>query len=156
MSDILARLCSSPIKLVERVGFEPLDDDDAIEITLASGAILHVDIGLEHATDVVLYAGPAFSRYYDHLLEEEPLTFTESLEQWRRAPAEGAQWLIGKRLSAPRRLDMTEPYHATVGYAFDVHGQTLALFGIDDLILIGAFDDPGLARFALKIEARQP
>lgn len=149
--EIVAKLCAAgPVAQVARVGHAPLDGDDALEITFQSGALFHIDIGLEHATNLTIGEGPLLEKAYGHLRTEAPDTFAAIARDWSSAPLE-LPWLMGAALTRPRRLFMTEPYSAEVGFVFDANGREFALFGESDWIWANALDDPELEGFGLEI-----
>lgn len=45
-------ITAGPIARIARVGHAPFEGDDPIEITFADGAVFHIDIGIEAATDI--------------------------------------------------------------------------------------------------------
>ncbi len=143
---------AGPIAAVSRVGHAPFDLDDPIEIVFEDGKVIHVDIGLQHATDVDVRDGALLEHAFGHLREEEPETWAGITRDWTSEEID-LPWLSGVALTNPRRLVMTQPYRTEVGYAFDAEGRTLALFGEADLIFIAALDDPEIAPFGLEIGA---
>ncbi len=48
---------SGPIARITRVGHAPFEGDDPIELFFANGAVFHIDIGFEGATDIVIREG---------------------------------------------------------------------------------------------------
>ena len=153
MSDGFRKLIAAgPIAGVWRVGHAPFDIDDPIEIEFASGAVMHVDIGIEAATDVRIGDGPLIEAAFGHLRSEEPDTWAGIARDWTRETLD-LPWLIGASLSKPRRLTMTRPYRVDVGYSFDAGSRTLALFGEADLIFMAALDDPEVQSYGLEESA---
>jgi hypothetical protein len=149
---IEALLKAGPVARLARVGHAPLGGDDAIEITFADGAIFHVDIGFEHATDIRVDAGTLLESAYGHLRAEEPQTFDAIARDWTSEDID-LPWLIGARLSNPRRLAMTNPYRVDVGYVFDAGGRSFAVFGEADYIWAADLNDVELASFGLEVGA---
>lgn len=137
---------------VARVGHEPFEGDDPIEITFESGAVFHIDIGFEGATDIRIGEGPLLESAYGHLRSEEPETFAAIARDWTSEDVE-LPWLIGAALENPRRLAMTNPYRVDVGYVFDAGARQLALFGEADYIWATDLNDPELESFRLEIGA---
>lgn len=150
--DLAGLMAAGAIAEIARVGYAPFEDDDPIEITFASGAVFHVDIGFEGATDVVIRRGPLIEHAYAHLRTEEPETFAAIARDWTREALD-LDWAAGHAFTNPRRLAMTQPYRVDVGYAFDVGGRVLALFGEADLIFAAALDDIDIAAYGLEIGA---
>lgn len=147
----ILRLCAAgEIASVARVGYEPFDVDDPIEITFADGAIHHVDIGFVGATDIQVHESTLLEHAFGHLRTEEPDTWASIERDWTREEI-NLPWLVGQRLSNPRRLAMTNPYRVEVGYVFDAGERSLAIFGEADLIHIAALDDPDIAGYGLEI-----
>lgn len=145
------KLCEAgPIARIVRVGHAPFGDDDPIEIFFQSGAVFHVDIGIEGASDIQIREGCLLETAYGHLRREEPLTFAAIERGWSQQ-AMNLPWLLGAALANPRRLRMTQPYRQDVGYAFDVAGRTLAVFGEADAIIAASLDDPEIADYGLEI-----
>jgi len=102
-SEIIAKLCAAgPIARVARVGHAPFDGDDPVEIFFASGAVFHVDIGLEHATNINVGEGPLLESAYGHLRTEDPDTFDAIARDWSHEDID-LPWLVGAALSNPRR-----------------------------------------------------
>jgi hypothetical protein len=141
-------LASGPVAEIRRAGYEPLEDDDLIEIAFANGALFNFDVGLQHATDIEIYEGAALERAFGHLRIEEPEAFRQIEKHWTFAPVD-LPWAIGQTLTNPRRLIMTQPYRVEVGYAFDCGPKALALFGEADLMFVADLHDPEVASFAL-------
>lgn len=145
----IAALCAAgPIAGIARVGHAPFHIDDPIEITFADGRVFNVDIGPVGATDLRVSEGALLDVAYGHLRTEEPETFAAIARDWTREPID-LPWLIGQRLSDPRRLAMNAPYRVEVGYAFQAGEKRLALFGEADLIYAMALDDPEIASYEL-------
>lgn len=149
---IEALLAAGPIQSIARVGHAPFDEDDPLEIAFANGAVFHVEIGFEAATDVIVGEGPLLEAAFGHLRTEEPDSYSAISRDWTREPLD-LDWPIGKQLANPRRLTMTHPYRVDVGYVFDAGDRQLALFGESDLIFAAALDDPHIESFALEIGA---
>lgn len=145
-------LAAGPIARIARVGHAPFGEDDPLEIAFESGALFHVEIGFETATDIVVGEGPLLEAAFGHLRTEEPDSFAAIARDWTQEALD-LPWLAGKTLSNPRRLTMTQPYRVDVGYVFEAGGRQLALFGEADLIFAAALDDPEIASFALEIGA---
>lgn len=133
---------------IARVGHAPFGDDDPIEITFDTGAIFHIDVGVEGASDLVIIEAPLLEHAYGHLRSEESETFAAIARDWSSEDID-LPWLIGAVLANPRRLAMTQPYAVEVGYVFDADGRDFALFAEADLIFAAALDDPEIADFAL-------
>lgn len=153
MSAEILKLCAAgPIAGVARVGHPPFDLDDPIEITFASGAVFHVDVGFEGASDIAVREGQLLEHAYGHLRNEDPAAFAAIERDWG-SEAIDLPWLTGATLSNSRRLTMTHPYRLDVGFAFDANGRVLALFGESDAIFVAALDDPKIASFALEVGA---
>jgi len=147
-----ALTAAGPIARIARVGYAPFEEDDPLEIVFESGAVFHIDIGFEAATDIVVGEGPLIEAAYGHLRSEEPDSFAAIARDWTHEALD-LPWLAGKTLANPRRLTMTHPYHVEVGYVFDAGDRQLALFGESDLIFAAALDDPHIESFALEIGA---
>lgn len=147
-----ALLAAGPIAYIARVGHAPFEEDDPLEIVCESGAIFHVEVGFEGATDIVIGEGPLLEAAFGHLRTEEPDSFTAIARGWGEEALD-LPWLKGRTLSNPRRLTMTHPYRVDVGYVFDADGRQLVLFGESDLIFAAALDDPHIESFALEIGA---
>lgn len=151
--DNIQKLCDAgPILEIARVGHAPFDEDDPIEIKCANGALFHIDIGFEAATDIRVGEGSVLDAAFGHLRAEEPAAFANIARDWTHEPIDLA-WAIGEKLSAPRRLTMTEPYRVDVGYVFRCGARELALLGEGDLIFAAALDDPHIASFGLEVGA---
>lgn len=149
---IEALVAAGPIQSISRVGHAPFDEDDPLEIVFASGAVFHVEIGFEAATDIVVGEGPLLEAAFGHLRTQEPDSFAAISRDWTREALD-LQWLIGQSLANPRRLTMTHPYRVDVGYVFDAGARQLALFGESDLIFAAALDDSHIESFALDVGA---
>jgi len=145
-------LQAGPIAQVARVGHAPFEEDDPLEITFESGAVFHIEVGFESATDIVVGEGPLLEAAFGHLRTEEPDSFKAIARDWS-AESLDLSWLKGQSLANPRRLTMTEPYRVDVGYVFDAGGRQLALFGESDLIFAVALDDPHFESFKLEVGA---
>lgn len=145
-------LAAGSIAQIARVGHAPFDEDDPLEISFESGALFHIEVGFEAATDIVVGEGPLLEAAYGHLRGEEPDSFTAIARGWS-SEALDLPWLAGRTLSNPRRLTMTEPYRVDVGYVFDAGDRQLALFGESDLIFAAALEDPHIESFKLEIGA---
>lgn len=143
---------AGPIARIARVGHAPFDIDDPIEIAFVSGAVIHIDIGFEAATDIIVREGPLLDYAYGHLEIEEPDTYAAIVRDWEYEKID-LPWLIGAGLDNPRRLTMTSPYSVDVGYVFSVNGRKFALFGEADVIHAAALDDPELKSFKLVVGA---
>lgn len=143
---------AGPIARIARVGHAPFGGDDPIEIFFANGAVFHVDIGFEGATDIVVREGPLLEHAYGHLRTEEPQTFAGIARDWSHEDMD-LPWLIGASLKHARRLTMTNPYRVEVGYVLDVGGRELALFGEADYIWAAALEDEELEDFRLEVGA---
>lgn len=141
---------AGPIARIARVGHAPFEGDDPIEIFFANGAVFHIDIGFEGATDIVIREGALLDAAYGHLRTEEPNTYAAIARDWTHEDID-LPWLIGARLKHPRRLTMTNPYRVDVGYVFDAGGRDFALFGEADYIHAAALDDPELEGFRLEV-----
>lgn len=149
---IAALLAAGPVAGIARVGHAPFDEDDPLEIAFASGAVVYVEIGFEHATDIVVGEGPALEAAFGHLRTAEPQSFAAIARDWTHEKLD-LPWIVGKPLTNPRRLTVTHPYRVDAGYVFDVGDRQLALFGESDLIFAAALDDPHIESFALEIGA---
>jgi len=143
---------AGPVAEIARVGHAPFDEDDPLEIRFESGAVFHVEVGFEAATDIVVGEGPLLEAAFGHLRKEEPDSFKAIARDWGAEKLDLA-WLSGKSLTNPRRLTMTEPYRVDVGYVFDAGDRQLALFGESDLIFAAALDDPHIESFRLEVGA---
>ncbi len=153
MSAEILKLCAAgPIARVARAGHAPFDLDDPVEIAFASGAVFHVDVGFEGASDIAVREGPLLEHAYGHLRSDDPAAFAAIERDWSSESID-LPWLIGAALKAPRRLTMTHPYRLDVGFAFEANGRLLALFGEADTIFVAALDDPEIASFALEVGA---
>ena len=152
MTPIEALCAAGRVTRIARVGHAPLGGDDPIEIFFDSGAVFHVDIGFEGASDVRLEQGPLLERAYGHLRVEEPQTFAAIARDWGHADVD-LPWLLGATLANPRRVAMTRPYRLDVGYAFDAGGRIFVLFGEADYISACALDDPEASDFGLELGA---
>ena len=128
-----ALVAAGPIAQIARAGHAPFDEDDPLEITFESGAVFHIEIGFEAATDIVAGEGPLLEAAFGHLRTEEPDSFKAIARDWTSEPLD-LPWIRGKTLANPRRLTMTHPYRVDVGYVFDAGDRQLALFGESDLI----------------------
>lgn len=148
-ADIARLLAAGPIAEIARVGHAPFAGDDPIEIVFADGAVFHIDVGFEGASDIRVSEGSLLEGAFGHLRTEEPDTFAGIARDWTREAID-LPWAIGKALADPRRITMTEPYRLDVGYAFDVGGRRLALFGESDYIWAIALDNPEIASFGLE------
>lgn len=148
--DILKLTRAGPIQEIARVGYAPFEGDDPIEIVFASGALFHVDVGFEGATDIRVGEGTLLENAYGHLRDEEPDTWKNIARDWSREALD-MPWAIGQTLTAPRRLAMTNPYRVDVGYVFRCGERELVLMGEADFIWAAALDDPELAQFGLEI-----
>ena len=149
---IHALVAAGPIACIARVGHAPLGGDDPIEITFADGAIFHIDIGFEHATDLRVETGTLLERAYGHLRTEDPAVFDAIAKDWTSETVD-LPWAIGSVLTNPRRLAMTNPYRVDVGYVFDAGGRSFALLGEADYIWATDLDDEQLASFGLEVGA---
>jgi hypothetical protein len=149
---IAALLAAGPIARISRVGHAPFEEDDPLEIACANGAVFHVEVGFEAATDIVVGEGPLLDAAYGHLRTQEPETFIAIARDWTSEPLD-LPWLVGRSLTNPRRLTMTHPYRVDVGYVFDAGDRQFALFGQSDLLFAAALDDPHIESFALEIGA---
>jgi hypothetical protein len=145
-------LAAGPIAHIARVGHAPFEEDDPLEIHFESGAVFHLEVGFEAATDLVVGEGPLLDAAYGHLRSEEPDSFKAIARDWTSEPLD-LPWIKGKSLTSPRRLTMTQPYRVDVGYVFEAGDRQLALFGESDLIFAAALDDPHIESFALEIGA---
>ncbi len=143
---------AGPIARITRVGHAPFEGDDPIEIFFANGAVFHIDIGFEGATDIVIREGALLDYAYGHLRTEEPDTYKAIARDWTHEDMD-LPWLTGVALKHPRRLTMTNPYRVEVGYAFDAGGRDFALFGEADYINAAALDDSELEGFGLEVGA---
>lgn len=143
---------AGPVAEIARVGHAPFDEDDPLEIRFESGAVFHVEVGFEAATDIVVGEGPLLEAAFGHLRTQEPDSFKAIARDWGAEKLDLA-WLSGKSLTNPRRLTMTEPYRVDVGYVFDAGDRQLALFGESDLIFAAALDDPHIESFRLEVGA---
>lgn len=153
MIDTLVK--AGPVARIARVGYAPLEGDDPIEITFASGAVFNVDIGFEGATDIVVREGTLLETAYGHLRIEEPAAFAAIERDWSSEDVD-LPWLIGATLSNPRRLAMTNPYRVDVGYVFDVNGRQFALFGEADFITANELGDEENEALRLETGALYP
>lgn len=149
---VAALLAAGPIAEIARVGHAPFDEDDPLEIRFESGAVFHLEVGFESATDLVVGEGALLEAAYGHLRSEEPDSFKAIARDWTSEPLD-LPWIKGKTLSNPRRLTMTHPYRVDVGYVFDAGDRQLALFGESDLIFAAALDDPHIESFQLVVGA---
>ena len=145
-------ISAGPVARIARVGHAPFEGDDPIEIAFANGAVFHIDIGIEAATDVRVGEGTLLEAAYGHLRTEEPATFAAIARDWTSEDMD-LPWLIGAPLANPRRLAMTQPYRVDVGYVFDAAGRQLALFGEADYIWAIDLADEEVASFNLEIGA---
>lgn len=145
-------ISAGPVARIARVGHAPFEGDDPIEIAFANGAVFHIDIGIEAATDVRVGEGTLLEAAYGHLRTEEPATFAAIARDWTGEDMD-LPWLIGATLANPRRLAMTQPYRVDVGYVFDAAGRQLALFGEADYIWAIDLADEEVASFNLEIGA---
>ena len=145
-------ISAGPVARIARVGHAPFEGDDPIEIAFANGAVFHIDIGIEAATDVRVGEGTLLEAAYGHLRTEEPATFAAIERDWTSEDMD-LSWLIGATLANPRRLAMTQPYRVDVGYVFDAAGRQLALFGEADYIWAIDLADEEVASFNLEIGA---
>lgn len=153
MHEMAHRLCAAgAIKRMARVGHAPFEGDDPIEITFESGAIYAIEVGFEGATDIQIIEGTLLESAYGHLRTEEPETFAAIARDWSSEDI-ALPWLVGARLSNPRRLAMTNPYRVDVGYVFDAGGRQFALFGEADYIWAADLADDELEEFRLEIGA---
>jgi len=143
-------ITAGPIARIARVGHAPFEGDDPIEITFADGAVFHIDIGVEAATDVRVGEGRLLEAAYGHLRAKEPATFAAIARDWTSDDID-LPWLIGATLANPRRLAMTNPYRVDVGYVFDAHGRQFALFGEADYIWAADLSDEELEPFRLEV-----
>lgn len=151
MDEALQKLMDAgPIARITRVGHAPFEGDDPIEIFFANGAVFHIDIGFEGATDIVIREGALLDHAYGHLHAEEPDTYKAIARDWTHEDMD-LPWLIGASLKHLRRLRMTNPYRVDVGYVFDAGGRDFALFGEADYITATTLDDPELESFRLAI-----
>ena len=137
---------------IARVGHAPFDGDDPLEIFFESGAVFHVDIGVENATNVKVGEGPLLEAAYGHLRSENPDAFNAIARDWGHEDLD-LPWLIGAALTNPRRLYMTQPYRVEVGYVFDAGDRTLALFGEADWVWANALEDSENEALGLEIGA---
>jgi hypothetical protein len=147
-----ALVAAGAIARIARVGHEPFEGDDPIEITFADGRVFHIDIGLEGATDLCVGEGTLLEAAYGHLRTEEPDTFAAIARDWTSEDLD-LPWLIGAPLTNPRRLAMTNPYRVDVGYVFDAARRQFALLGEADYITAADLADEALEGFALEIGA---
>ena len=145
-------ISAGPVARIARVGHAPFEGDDPIEIAFANGAVFHIDIGIEAATDVRVGEGTLLEAAYGHLRTEEPATFAAIARDWTGEDMD-LPWLIGATLANPRRLAMTQPYRVDVGYVFDAAGRQLALFGEADYIWAIDLAEEEVASFNLEIGA---
>ncbi len=145
-------ITAGPIVRIARVGHAPFEGDDPVEITFANGAVFHIDIGIEAATDIRVGEGTLLEAAYGHLRTEEPATFAAIERDWSSEDIEVA-WLIGATLANPRRLAMTDPYRVDVGYVFDAGGRQFVLFGEADYIWAADLADDEIEPFQLEIGA---
>ncbi len=148
-------LAAGPVAQIARVGHAPFDEDDPLEISFASGAVFHIEVGFESATDIVVGEGPLLDAAYGHLRTEEPDSFAAIARDWT-SEALDLPWIAGRSLANPRRLTMTEPYRVDVGYVFEAGDRQLALFGESDLVFAAALDDPHIESFRLEIGTAYP
>lgn len=146
---------AGPIARITRVGHAPFEGDDPIEIFFANGAVFHIDIGFEGATDIVIREGALLDCAYGHLRTEEPDTYKAIARDWTHEDID-LPCLIGATLKHPRRLTMTNPYRVEVGYVFDAGGVDFALIGEADYITAAALDDPELESYRLEVGALIP
>ena len=147
-----ALLAAGPVAYIGRVGHAPFEEDDPLEIVFESGAVFHVEIGFEAATDIVIGEGTLLEAAFGHLRSAELDSFTAIARGWTQEALD-LPWLKGQTLANPRRLTMTHPYRVDVGYVFEAGSRQLALFGESDLIFAAALDDPHIESFALEIGA---
>ena len=147
-----ALIKAGAIARIARVGYAPFEGDDPIEITFESGAVFTVDIGFEGATDLVVREGTLLEAAYGHLRTEDPKAFAAIERDWGSEDID-LPWLIGARLTNPRRLAMTNPYRIDVGYVFDANGRELALFGEADYITANELSAEANEQFRLEIGA---
>jgi len=145
-------LSAGQVAQIARVGHAPFEEDDPLEIRFESGAVFHVEVGFEAATDIVVGEGGLLDAAFGHLRTDEPDSFKAIARDWDAEPLD-LPWLAGKSLTNPRRLTMTHPYRVDVGYVFDVGDRQLALFGESDLIFAAALDDPHIESFKLEVGA---
>lgn len=150
---IEALIQAGAIARIARVGYAPFEGDDPIEITFESGAVFNVDIGFEGATDITVREGTLLETAYGHLRAEDPNTFAAIERDWG-SEAVDLPWLIGAKLSNPRRLAMTNPYRVEVGYVFEAGGREFALFGEADYITANELSDE--ANEDLRLEIGSP
>lgn len=150
---IEALIQAGAIARIARVGYAPFEGDDPIEITFESGAVFNVDIGFEGATDITVREGTLLETAYGHLRAEDPNTFAAIERDWG-SEAIDLPWLIGAKLSNPRRLAMTNPYRVEVGYVFEAGGREFALFGEADYITANELSDE--ANEDLRLEIGSP
>lgn len=143
-------VAAGAIARIARVGHEPFEGDDPIEITFADGRVFYIDIGVEGATDLRVGEGTLLEAAYGHLRTEEPDTFAAIARDWTSEDLD-LPWLIGAPLTNPRRLAMTNPYRVDVGYVFDAARRQFALFGEADYITAADLADEALEGFALEV-----
>ena len=148
---MIRALCNAgPIARIARVGHTPFGEDDPLELIFVGGAVFCVDVGPEGASDIAVREGALLERAYGHLRAEAPTAFAAIARDWSQESID-LPWLIGMKLSRPRRLTMTHPYRLDIGYAFAAADRDFALFAESDLIFAAALDDPEIDSFKLEV-----
>ena len=94
------------IARIARVGYAPFEGDDPIEITFENGAVFNIDIGFEGATDIVVREGTLLETAYGHLRKEDSNAFAAIERDWGSEDID-LPWLVGARLTNPRRLQLS-------------------------------------------------
>lgn len=130
--------------------------DLELEFEGARGSVCYrIMTGTTGAGDLRIAQGTSLELSAGHLREEEPETWSATVAAWRVIPDTDAQWAIGARLSRPVRLEMTQPYVETVGFAFDCERDgamiaRLMIFAEADILFAVREDYPEVAQYGLR------
>lgn len=142
-------LCSAGVlRAVSRAGFPPrlCKEENDLELMFDGPEGVEdfrIMVGPVGASDLRIARGTALELSFGHLREEEPQHWEDTCAEWRVIAEPDAQWAIGAQLSRPVRLEMTNPYVETVGFAFDCErdgamiGRLLIFASADILFAVG-------------------
>lgn len=154
-------LCSAGVlRAVSRAGFPPKlwKEENDLELMFEAPGVVEdfrIMVGPVGASDLRIARGTALELSYGHLREDEPQHWADTCAEWRVTPELDAQWAVGARLARPVRLEMTNPYVETVGFAFDCERDgemigRLLIFASADILFAVREGHPEAATYGLR------
>ena len=154
-------LCAAGVlRAVSRAGFPPMQWKEEVDLELEFegpyGSVCYrIMTGTTGASDLRIARGTSLELSAGHLREEEPESWRETVVAWRVTQENDAAWAIGARLCNPVRLEMTQPYRETVGFAFDCERDgavigRLMIFASADVLFAVRHDQPEVAKYGLR------